>query len=129
MGDKDNFLSRMKLDFLTVVLVALLIATSSAKPNKGKLGKVPKNEVGCTTCKILVQAITNFMTDPTNEAALGDNLRQICSLLFANDPVTLGECDAWIVEYTLPATLLSGRQFEDIICMLLNWKWLSLMFQ
>ena len=39
-------------------------------------GKEVKNEVGCTTCKILVHAITNYMTDPANEAALGDNLRQ-----------------------------------------------------
>ena len=57
----------------------------------------------------MVHAITNYMTDPANEAALGDNLRQICSLLFANDPVTFGECDAWIVEYT-----------DDIIELLVN---------
>ena len=37
-------------------------------------------------------------------------MRQICSLLLANDPVTLGECDAWIVEYT----------DDDIIELLVN---------
>merc|ERR1711963_1276997 len=98
-------IDKMKLHFFGVFFLALLIVTSSAKPNKGLSDKEPKNEVSCTTCKILVHAITNFMTDPANEAALGDNLRQICSLLFANDPVTLGECDAWIVEYTFRAEI------------------------
>ena len=77
------------------------------------MSKEPKNDVSCTTCKILVHAITNFMTDPANEAALGDNLRQICSLLFANDPVTLGECDAWIVEYTDDIIELLVNQYLD----------------
>ena len=39
--------------------------------------------------------------------------RQICSLLFANDPTTLGECDAWIVEYTDDIIELLVNQYLD----------------
>jgi len=85
----------------------------SVKISEGLSDKEPKNDVSCTTCKILVHAITNFMTDPANEATLGDNLRQICSLLFENDPVTLGECDAWIVEYTDDIIELLVNQYLD----------------
>merc|ERR1711997_183300 len=99
---------KMKRFFQLGFLVILAVIGATAKPNSDKLEQ-PKNEISCTSCKILVHAITNYITDPANEAALGDNLRQICSLLFANDPVTFGECDAWIVEYT-----------DDIIELLVN---------
>merc|ERR1712156_840299 len=110
---KNKCFCKMKLCFQTTFLLALLVIASSAKPNKGVSERKTKNEVGCTACKILVHAIDNFMTDPGNEATLGDTLRQICSLLFANDPVTLGECDAWIVEYTDDIIELLVNQYLD----------------
>merc|ERR1711971_1084222 len=106
-----SFIFKMKSCVrISLLFILLAVASSSAKPSHGK---EVKNEVSCTTCKILIHAITNYMTDPANEAALGDNLRQICSLLFANDPTTLGECDAWIVEYTDDIIELLVNQYLD----------------
>merc|ERR1711956_114278 len=118
MGDKNidwtqytSFIFKMKSCVrISLLFILFALASTSAKPRNGK---EVKNEVSCTTCKILVHAITNYMTDPANEAALGDSLRQICSLLFANDPTTFGECDAWIVEYTDDIIELLVNQYLD----------------
>ena len=68
-----------------------------------------KNDLSCTACQILIHAIDNFITDPSNENVVSDTLYPICGLLFANDPSTLGSCQAFIEVYT-----------DDIIELLVN---------
>lgn len=57
----------------------------------------------------MVHAIDEFVTDPANEASVGDFLKQVCNLLFTNDVVTQGTCEAWVTEYA-----------DDIIELLVN---------
>ena len=69
--------------------------------------------MGCTACKIFVDAVDEYITDPANEAAVGDSLQQICSLLFANDPNMLGTCQAWIIEYADDIIELITNEYLD----------------
>ena len=61
----------------------------------------------------MVDAIDNFITDPDNEENLGEALQQICNLLFESDPVMMGTCQAWIVEYADDIVELLVNQYLD----------------
>ena len=88
-------------------LAILLLASSSM------VDAAAKNQVNCTACKVLVHDLANYITDPQNEAAVGESLQQICSVIFANDPVMMGTCQAWIVEYADDIIELITNQYLD----------------
>lgn len=68
-----------------------------------------KNELTCITCKIVIDTLRDFITDPVNEEAVSTQLRKLCDVLFANDALVHAQCDAMIGDYT-----------DDIIELLVN---------
>ena len=53
--------------------------------------------------------VKSQVANPENEQAVADFLRQICGMIFPNDPTNFANCDTMIAEYT-----------DDIIELLIN---------
>lgn len=82
-----------------------------------------RNDLSCTACQILIHAIDNVITDPSNENAVADTLKPICGLLFQADPATLANCEVMITEYVDDIIELLVNQYlkPEEVCMVLSF--------
>jgi len=122
----------MKAQHLILSLLVFILAfeASYASPSFGaKITKEKEQGLNkdydftCETCKIFMIVVKDTLENPSNEQAIADALRQVCSVIFPDDPVNFANCDTMIQEYTDDIIELLINQYLDpeAVCQFLNF--------
>merc|ERR1712141_669001 len=135
-----NIMMRAQQHLIVSLLVFILaFEASSASPSPSIGAKMTKEkqpffqqqglnnnkdyDFTCETCKIFMIVVKDQLANPANEQAIADALRQVCSIIFPDDPVNFANCDTMIQEYTDDIIELLINQYlePEAVCQFLNF--------